>query len=201
MTRRAGKRSLSFAEGLISGERRPVSIRVRQKPNGTGRSRRLGREFSVAKRGDFGVLKRISQTKTLRKSRRTTKKTSFRVRFFDGLGLLKSTVVSLETSKRPDAKRRKTRLSTEKPPNFKRSTVKSPVRTINSRACGRVLRRNGRALKDAAGALRSVKKCCPSRRLKKETNRRTDVWSRRRSRFGGRLDNLGAALNASRFSS
>lgn len=113
LTRRAGKRSLSFAEGLISGERRPVSIRVRQKPNGTGRSRRLGREFSVAKRGDFGVLKQISRTKTLRKSRRTTKKTSFRVRFFDGLGLLKSPVVSLETSKRPDAKRRKTRPSTE----------------------------------------------------------------------------------------
>jgi hypothetical protein len=118
LTRRTGKEIALFRGRLNLGRNGDRIACVRQRSSENERSRRRRREFSVAKRGDFGVLKRISRTKTLRKSRRTTKKNVFPRSFFDGLGLLKSSAVSLRTSKRFRSETAENSPFDGKPPNF-----------------------------------------------------------------------------------
>lgn len=119
MTRRAGK-EIALFRGRLNLGRTATGFALRSTkaerkrtvaPPLKGICRREARRFRRPKRN--------SRTKTLRKSRRTTKKTSVRARFFDGLGLLKSpAALRWEGRNAPDAQRRKTRLSTGNPPNL-----------------------------------------------------------------------------------
>ena len=202
MTRRAGKEIALFRGRL---NRRRTATGFASRSTKTERKRTVAQPWKGIFRREtrrFRRSKTNCANENVAKIASNDEKNVYPRSFFDGLGLLKSSVVSPRTSKRSRRETAENSPFDGKPPNFKRSTVKSPVRTINSRACGRVLRRNGRALKDAAGALRSAKKMGPFAASKREKRtERTDVWSRRRSRFDGRLDNLDAALNASRVSS
>lgn len=97
--------------------------------------------------------------------------------FFDGLGLLKSSAALVGTSKRSDAKRRKTRPSTGSPPNL---GTGEPARTIIP-ALAAALFAETKALKDAAGASRSYCAAIPSR-LKERRSERIETGAKPKRR-------------------